>query len=181
MVGKCVILAHFCSVCVTSRPPSPMKKMECTSPLHSLLFSSHTCHIAWFYDPPRCRFHSIQPLRTHSSHYCLSSSHLLPYLPFFSLLHTSITQCVHVCIFPNPTQPNPAHQNRVLLFIPPSSSSSSSSHDHLLLAITSPQAPQPQPHQQQQQQYSQKSTDSSSSSKPPTSAPSTFPFPFLRD
>lgn len=50
--------------------------------------------------------------------YCLSSSRLLPYLPFFSLLHTSINPCVHVCILPNPTQPNPAHQNRVLLLIP---------------------------------------------------------------
>lgn len=99
-----------------------MKKMECTSPLHSLLLSSNTCHIACFYDPPRGRFHSIQqPLRTHSSHYCLSSSHLLPYLPFFSLLHTSITQCVHVCIIPNPTQPSPPKP--CLALHPPSSSS----------------------------------------------------------
>lgn len=75
-----------------------------------MLFScsvTRVISLACFYD------HRVAVSTPSNPFYCLSSSRLLPYLPFFSFLHTSITQCVHICIIPNPT-----HQNRVLLFIP---------------------------------------------------------------
>lgn len=105
-----------CSLCVTSRPPTPIKKRSI--PPSFMLFScsaTRVISLACFYD------HRVAVSTPSNPFYCLSSSRLLPYLPFFSLLHTSITQCVHVCIIPNPTQPSPPKP--CLALHPPSSSS----------------------------------------------------------